>query len=137
MDTEPVKHHWQTHTEIMKELFDSAIPTSRVFYNKNISYTRAIMHKDSIHKHDGHDTQAVDSTVMCWAGVIGRHLTALTGDWNFRGLTKRSDKLFSSEHTLCVPELSEAKWSNETAWPKTSMSRKHLNFNFIFMIISH
>lgn len=51
------------------------------------------MHKDSIHKHDGHDTQAVDSTVMCWAGVIGRHVTALTGDWNFRGLTKRSDKL--------------------------------------------
>jgi len=33
------------------------------------------MHKDrSIHKHDGHDTQAVDTTVMCWAGVIGRSL---------------------------------------------------------------
>lgn len=50
-------------------VFDSARPTSRdfVFYSKKISYTQAIMHKDrrSTHTLDGHDTQAVDSAVMC------------------------------------------------------------------------
>lgn len=80
--------------------FDSARPTSRdlFIYNKKISYSLAIMHKDrSTHTHDGHDTQAVGSAVLCWAGVIGRHLTALTGDWSFRGLMKRSGEL------MCLP----------------------------------
>ncbi len=56
------------------------------------------MHIDrSTNTYDGHDTQADDSAVMCWAGVIGRHLTALTGEWSFRGLMKRSGEL------ICLP----------------------------------
>lgn len=59
----------------MKELLDSARPTSiGLFYNKNISYTRAIMHKDrSIHKHDGHDTQAVVLGRCNWPSSHGAH----------------------------------------------------------------
>ncbi len=93
--------------------FDSARPTSRdlFIYNKKISYSLAIMYKDrSTHTHDGHDdTQAVGSAVLCWVGVIGRHLTALTGDWSFRvwWRDRASSCVFQSEYTVRVPELSE------------------------------